>query len=141
MLNLIVNAADADGRKTPRQSGESAWKDLGAGPRCDDDSIYDRSRGHRRSEFLTTIRDKRVFDPFFTTKEVGKGTGQGLSVCYDTIVRRLGGDLRIESEPGVGSTFTVQLPINVKCDLTDDADSNVSRRFLEAATSPADGLS
>ena len=49
----------------------------------------------------------RIFDPFFTTKE--KGTGLGLSVSYG-IMRRLGGDLRVDSKPGAGSKFTVIIP-------------------------------
>jgi len=51
----------------------------------------------------------RIFMPFYTTKDPGRGTGLGLSVSY-TIVRTFGGDIRVDSTPGVGSTFTVELP-------------------------------
>jgi signal transduction histidine kinase len=52
---------------------------------------------------------ERVFDPFFTTKPVGQGTGQGLAVAH-SLIQRLGGGIRVESEPGRGATFTIRLP-------------------------------
>jgi signal transduction histidine kinase len=52
----------------------------------------------------------RIFDPFFTTKETGKGTGLGLGICYQ-IVKKHGGQIKVKSQLGVGSTFEVILPI------------------------------
>jgi PAS domain S-box-containing protein len=55
------------------------------------------------------LRD-RIFNPFYTTKPVGEGTGLGLSIA-DGIVREHGGQIRVESQPGEGATFLVELPI------------------------------
>ena len=55
----------------------------------------------------------RIFDPFFTTKPVGKGTGLGLSICYG-IIKKLGGDIEVESQVGEGTTFRVRIPLGPK---------------------------
>ena len=54
---------------------------------------------------------KHIFEPFYTTKEIGKGIGLGLSVCYQ-IVRRYGGAIIVESEPGKGTAVTITFPLN-----------------------------
>ncbi len=54
----------------------------------------------------------KIFDPFFTTREVGKGTGQGLSTAYTVIVEKHDGEINFTSEEGIGSVFTVKLPLN-----------------------------
>ena len=55
------------------------------------------------------IKDK-IFQPFFTTKPTGQGTGLGLSLSYD-IVKAHGGELRVETKDGEGTTFIIQLPV------------------------------
>ena len=55
----------------------------------------------------------KLFDPFFTTKEVGQGTGLGLSVSLGTVERH-GGNIRMQSQVGRGSTFTIWLPLEGK---------------------------
>jgi two-component system NtrC family sensor kinase len=52
----------------------------------------------------------RIFDPFFTTKPVGRGTGLGLSICYG-IIKKLGGDIEVESQVGEGTSFRVRIPL------------------------------
>ena len=54
----------------------------------------------------------RIFDPFFTTKEIGRGSGQGLAICYPVIVEKHGGRITFESEVGQGTTFTINLPLS-----------------------------
>jgi signal transduction histidine kinase len=56
------------------------------------------------------VRNK-IFDPFFTTKEVGKGTGQGLSMAYDIVVNKHGGTIFFDTEEGRGTTFHIRLPL------------------------------
>ncbi len=56
------------------------------------------------------ILDK-IFQPFFTTKPTGQGTGLGLSLSYD-IVKAHGGELKLETNEGEGSTFTIQIPLS-----------------------------
>ena len=102
VLNIVVNAQQAisgPGRievTTRELPGEPAQVEL---------AIADTGCG------IPPQNLPHIFDPFFTTKEVGKGTGLGLSVSYG-IIRSHGGDIGVESTPGVGSTFRVRLPIS-----------------------------
>jgi signal transduction histidine kinase len=53
---------------------------------------------------------EKIFQPFFTTKPTGQGTGLGLSLAYD-IIKAQGGEIKVETEEGKGSEFSVQLPV------------------------------
>ncbi|MCW8921085.1 MAG: ATP-binding protein, partial [Sedimenticola sp.] len=57
-----------------------------------------------------SIQDK-IFEPFFTTKEVGKGTGQGLSIARNIILKKHQGEIEFTSQAGKGTLFTITLPI------------------------------
>jgi two-component system NtrC family sensor kinase len=53
---------------------------------------------------------KQIFDPFFTTKDPGKGTGLGMSICYD-IMKKLGGKIEVKNNKVGGAIFTLTLPL------------------------------
>ncbi|URK17087.1 ATP-binding protein [Thalassospira sp. GO-4] len=103
-LNLIVNAVQAiqeAGRKP--SEGEIVVKTTS----LDDSiliSISDNGTG------IDKENRSKIFNPFFTTKEVGKGTGQGLSITHDIVTVRHGGRIWFETQVGKGTTFHVLLP-------------------------------
>ena len=102
VINLLSNAVDA----------------MPSGGRLDIATFTDGTNG---SQVVFTITDSgngipkehqgRIFDPFFTTKEVGKGTGLGLSVSFG-VIEKLGGQIEVQSDRGVGTSFTVRLPLD-----------------------------
>ena len=96
-MNILVNAAQAIEKQGVVKV--RTWQD----PDHQYVAISDNGSG-----IPPEIRGK-IFEPFFTTKEVGAGTGLGMSIGYD-IVKKHGGEIRLESQVGAGSTFTVVLP-------------------------------
>ncbi len=116
LLNLIVNAAHAvadvvhpfgkqgeavesKGRITVSTQQEQDWVEI---------RVEDTGTG-----IPEDIRG-RVFDLFFSTKAVGKGTGQGLSICHAVVVDKHGGTLAFETETGRGTTFIMRLPLRLE---------------------------
>jgi two-component system NtrC family sensor kinase len=104
LINIVNNAMDAILDRHGSEGGEL--------------SIHARPSPNGRVMIAVTDNGigispenlKRVFAPFFTTKPVGKGTGLGLSVCYG-IIDGLGGTMEVSSRKGVGTTFTIHLPV------------------------------
>ncbi|WDQ18658.1 PAS domain-containing sensor histidine kinase [Rhodopirellula sp. P2] len=105
-LNLIINAADAIGDTPPSDTTELGQ--IRVVTTYDDANIYielsDNGPG------MSDEVQAKAFEPFFTTKEVGKGTGQGLSIAYDVITKLHGGTVDLQSEVGEGTLFTLCLP-------------------------------
>jgi len=105
-LNLIVNAAHAIA-ETVGNSGDKGK--IRVSTRRDGEMVEIRIADTGTG--IPPEIQHRIFDPFFTTKEVGKGTGQGLSLARNTVVRGHGGELTFETTPGEGTNFIVRLPI------------------------------
>lgn len=100
LMNLMVNASQAvddDGGLVTVATG------------VDDDyavvTVTDNGSG------VDPAHIDKLFDPFFTTKPVGQGTGLGLAISYG-IIRDHDGEITVESELGIGTTFTIRLPIS-----------------------------
>ncbi len=104
-LNLIVNAAHAMASKKAAELGRLTVRTKPNGNSVIVE-IQDTGTG------IPVSIQNRVFDPFFTTKGVGKGTGQGLAICYHVVVEIHKGKLSFESTEGVGTTFRVEIPID-----------------------------
>jgi len=97
-INMILNAIQAmsqGGTLTISTVKDTAKGEVGV-------SFHDTGFGIKPEDL------KKLFTPFFTTKEKGKGIGLGLAVCYG-IIQRHDGDIKVESELGKGTTFTVWL--------------------------------
>jgi signal transduction histidine kinase/HAMP domain-containing protein len=106
VLNIIVNAAHAIG-DVVKDSGKLGKITVSTRHEGDSVIISIADTGGGIPEHVRA----RIFDPFFTTKEVGKGTGQGLAIARSVLVDKHGGDLTMETEVGVGTTFHLRLPV------------------------------
>jgi PAS domain S-box-containing protein len=105
-LNLIVNAAHAI-EETKKGMGAIRITTHTLNTNYIEILIQDNGAG------IAAENQEKVFNLFFTTKEVGKGTGQGLNLSYSIIVEKHHGKLFFESTLGDGTTFHIQLPINL----------------------------
>ena len=111
VLNLLVNARDALHEKLQQEPAGDALVTVSVEPLA-------RRNGHAGGQRLTVgdtgvgmPRDvlDRIFEPFFTTKEVGRGTGLGLATVWH-LVQTCGGRVDVDSAPGIGTTFWIDLP-------------------------------
>jgi PAS domain S-box-containing protein len=120
VLNLIVNAAHAIGQAIKNNPGhkgaitvstrlDGAWVEVRV--RDNGTGIPEKDRHH-------------IFEPFFTTKEIGKGTGQGLTLAHSIIVKKHAGDLRFETETGKGTCFIMRLPLGQQAERALEANIN-----------------
>ncbi|SLN45045.1 Sensor protein ZraS [Roseovarius litorisediminis] len=113
LLNLISNGIYAANQKQSASGQEFQPKltlTTQAKGRNAIITISDNGVGISRAE-----RDQ-IFLPFFTTKPAGDGTGLGLSLSYDIIVTQHGGELKVASEPGEYTCFTIEIPLKLKSD-------------------------
>ena len=107
VLNMIINAAHAIASALGEGNKERGLITITT-------KVIDDRAVVRISDTGAGIPDEykaRIFDPFFTTKEVGKGTGQGLAIAHNVIVKKHNGTLDCTSSAGEGTTFTIRLPL------------------------------
>jgi len=135
VLNLLVNAEqalaemDADRQIRIRTAREGGGSQIVL-------AVSDNGPGIAREQL------DRIFNPFFTTKPVGQGTGLGLSISVG-IIHELGGRIRVDSTPGSGATFIVEMPYLVPPDdartedSPHDGESAGARRMLVVDDEPA----
>ncbi len=109
LMNLVANARDAmpAGGFIVIQAGTAELKGGRGNPAAGRHAVISVTDTGTGMEAQTI---ERIFDPFFTTKEAGKGTGLGLSVTYG-IIEQHGGRIDVQSEPGIGTSFSIYLPL------------------------------
>jgi len=98
-LNILNNAIDAVG-----EDGQIDVSTKLKGTNTAQVTIKDNGPG------IPPDALKKIFEPFYTTKEAGKGTGLGLAITYG-LIKKLGGEISVESRLGKGTTFSIDLPI------------------------------
>jgi len=119
--NLIINAMHASAPEsciTIRSRFSPALGEFGGAVEL---QFIDQGSG------IATENIKKIFEPFFTTKEVGKGTGLGLSVSYG-IIKDHGGEIKVDSVVGRGSTFTLILPVQKPAAVSDTSKVNLGKQ-------------
>ena len=119
LLNLISNAMYAAHNHGP-EAGDGFAPAISLATRATSSGVEVEVRDNGAG-IPADVREK-IFMPFFTTKPAGEGTGLGLSLSYDIVVKQHGGELSVESEPGRFTAFRVGLPRTLPAtDATTDA--------------------
>src|SRR5580692_12076669 len=107
LLNLISNGIYAT-TKRKAEAGDGFEPTLVAATKSLGDKVEIRIRDNGTG-IPEGVKDK-IFNPFFTTKPTGEGTGLGLSMSHDIIVKQHGGSIDVETEPGIFTEFKIVLP-------------------------------
>jgi CheY-like chemotaxis protein len=102
LLNLLINAAQAI------PEGDATRHAITVGTRMEGPQVVIEVRDTGKGMSAEVLA--RIFEPFFTTKLPGEGTGLGLPISLD-IIRGMGGEMKVQSEPGRGSCFQLVLPV------------------------------
>jgi signal transduction histidine kinase len=128
VLNMVVNASHAIVDRF--DDADTMMGEIGICTRGFEDhiSIEIADNGNGMSEEVKS----KVFDQFFTTKQVGKGTGQGLSIAHKLIVEKHAGKIEIDSVEGEGTVFRIILPLTQFN--SDEDDTNADAVFASATT-------
>ena len=110
LLNLISNGFYATTKRNVELNGVAYEPTLSASTKDLGDSVEVRIRDNGTG--IPPEVKERIFDPFFTTKPAGEGTGLGLSLGHDVVVKQHGGAIEVETEPGAFTEFRIILPRN-----------------------------
>jgi signal transduction histidine kinase len=108
LLNLISNGFYAATKRKAEANGGNYEPTLAAATKNLGDSVEIRIRDNGTG--IPPEVKERMFSPFFTTKPAGEGTGLGLSLSYDIIVKQHGGSIEVDTQPGEFTEFRIILP-------------------------------
>ena len=138
-LNIVNNGCYATNEKrtslTASGDGSDYSPTLWLSTELDDDRVHIRIRDNGTGMPPEVI--EKMFNPFFTTKPTDKGTGLGLSICND-IVRRHGGEILVQSEPGEFTEMTIDLPLHPPEPVADEPEDDTEQELVAEAAEVAD---
>lgn len=105
-MNLVVNAAQA-------AKGKGITSSMKISTQVSEDQKWIHLHFEDRCGGIPHDVVERIFDPFFTTKDIGEGTGLGLHIAHN-IIEGHGGQIKVKSEPPIGTRFIIALPLGLK---------------------------